>query len=171
MFVSASGTLFRPALLVRAVVLGLISWTGECIAFFLILTGLGLDGSMRLLLIATFILAVTSIAGGASMLPGGLGVADAGIAALLVLLIDERAGMSNAIAAAATLLIRFSTLWFAVVIGALAVVSLERHSRSRWQRAEPEESVQSAPGTHQRSDEGREAASSGIVPVRDGGEP
>ncbi|GIW04577.1 MAG: TIGR00374 family protein [Thermomicrobiales bacterium] len=171
MFVSASGTLFRPAILLRAVMLGLISWTGECVAFFLILTGLGLDGSLRLLLIATFILAVTSIAGGASMLPGGLGVADAGIAALLVLLVDERAGMSNAIAAAATLLIRFSTLWFAVAIGALAVVSLERHSRSRQQRAEPEESVQSAPGMHQRPDEGRESASSGRVPVGDGGEP
>ncbi len=171
-FVAASGTLFRPSMLLRAVGLGLISWTGECIAFFLILTGLGLDGSVRLLLIATFILAVTSIAGGASMLPGGLGVADAGIAALLVLLIDRDAGMSNAIAAAATLLIRFSTLWFAVAIGALAVLSLERRAEWRPRRTESMESVQSgAAERQQHGDKENEAAPSGVMPVQDGGEP
>jgi uncharacterized membrane protein YbhN (UPF0104 family) len=130
-FVDASGVLFRPSVLMKAVGLGVISWSGECFAFFLVLIGLGIEPSAELLLIATFILAISSLAGGASMLPGGLGVADAGIAGLLVLLVKDEE-MTRSVAAAATILIRFATLWFAVILGAVALASLER----RWGRAE-----------------------------------
>jgi uncharacterized membrane protein YbhN (UPF0104 family) len=131
-FVDASGSLFRPGILVRAVGLGILSWAGECVAFYLVLDGLGINPSAQLLLAATFILAVSSLAGGASMLPGGLGVADASIAGLLVLLVNDD-GMTRSVAAAATILIRFATLWFAVLIGAVALAGLER----RLGRAEP----------------------------------
>jgi glycosyltransferase 2 family protein len=130
-FIDASGTLFRPAILLKAVGLGIISWSGECIAFLLVLIGLGIEPSAELLLIATFILAISSLAGGASMLPGGLGVADAGIAGLLVLLVKDEE-MTRSAAAAATILIRFATLWFAVILGALALALLERS----WGRVE-----------------------------------
>jgi len=140
-FIDASGTLFRPGVLVRAVALGVTSWSGECVAFFLVLVGLGVDASPRLLLVATFILAISSLAGGASMIPGGLGVAEAGIAGLLVLTLKDD-GMTHATAAAATIVIRFATLWFAVILGAPVLANLER----RWGRVErADQPVQSAP--------------------------
>lgn len=124
-FLDATGTLMTPRILMQATAIGVISWAGECVAFFLILYGLGLDATWTLLLSATFILAVSSIAGGASLLPGGLGVTDASVAGMLVLLVDDPS-MNRAIAAAATLLIRFATLWLAVLIGAIALTIVQR---------------------------------------------
>ena len=90
--------------------------------------GLGINATWSLLLGATFILALSSLAGGASMLPGGLGVTDATVAGMLMLLIDDPS-MNRTVAAAATLIIRFATLWFAVLIGAIALALLERFTR------------------------------------------
>jgi uncharacterized protein (TIRG00374 family) len=106
-----------------AVGLGLISWAGECLAFYLVLLGLGFAPDTTLLLQATFILAMATLVGAASMLPGGLGAADASVTGLLLLLV-RAAPMSQPVAVAATLLIRFCTLWFGVLLGlvALAVV-------------------------------------------------
>ena len=127
-FVDASNQLYKPKLLTQAVGLGVISWAGECVAFYLVLIGLGIDAGWQLLLTATFILAVSSLAGGASMVPGGLGVADASVAGMLVLLVDDPS-MNRAVAAAATLIIRFATLWFAVLLGAIALPIVERYIR------------------------------------------
>jgi uncharacterized membrane protein YbhN (UPF0104 family) len=161
-FVDASGALFRPGILVRAIGLGIVSWSGECLAFFLVLVGLGVDPSPRLLLIATFILAISSLAGGASMLPGGLGVADAGIAGLLVVMLKDE-GMTRSVAVAATILIRFATLWFAVLLGAVALASLER----KWGQVETaEQPVQSASQTEIRSDNDTPG---GLEAIGDGG--
>jgi uncharacterized membrane protein YbhN (UPF0104 family) len=130
-FLDSSRLLLRPRLLATAVALGVASWAGECLAFWLILGGLDLPLTGELLLIATFVLAVSSIAGALSLLPGGLGVADASVAGMLLLLVtDER--MTRGAAAAATLLIRFATLWFAVLLGAVALALLQRH----WRRIE-----------------------------------
>jgi uncharacterized membrane protein YbhN (UPF0104 family) len=63
-----------------------------------------------------FILAFSTAIGGASALPGGLGAADATIAGMLTLLV----GLPVSTAAAATLLIRFGTLWFGVGLGLAA---------------------------------------------------
>jgi len=124
-FVHASAELLGARLLAGAVGLGIVSWAGECVAFFLVLVGLGLDPSWHLLLVATFVLAVSSIVGALSMLPGGLGVADASVAGMLLLFLpgDE---MTRGTAVAATLLIRFATLWFGVIIGVVALAMLER---------------------------------------------
>ena len=124
-FLDASNALYRPRLLVGAVALGVVSWAGECLAFFLILTGLDLPASWHLLLVATFVLSASSIFGALSVLPGGLGVAEASITGMLLLLVDDPE-MTRSTAVAATLLIRFATLWFAVILGALALATLER---------------------------------------------
>ncbi len=65
-----------------------------------------------------FILAVSSLIGSASGLPGGLGTADGSMLGLTHLLITS----SKAIAGAATLLIRLCTLWFGLGIGVIALV-------------------------------------------------
>jgi uncharacterized protein (TIRG00374 family) len=123
-FFSASNVLFQPRLVAGMVVLGVISWFGECVAFFLVLCGLGFDASWRLLLIATFVLAVSSVFGAVSMLPGGLGVAEASMAGMLLILLEDD-GISRGAATAATLIVRFATLWFAVFLGfaAMAIIS------------------------------------------------
>ena len=124
-FLDTSNLLLRPKLLVGAVAVGILSWGLECIALYLILLGLGLEASWHLLLIATFVLSVSSVFGAISMLPGGLGVAEASVTGMLLLLIDDPA-MTKGVAAAATLLVRFSTLWFAVLLGFAALALLRR---------------------------------------------
>src|SRR5690606_15807884 len=88
-FYESTYLLLRPGNLLFATAIGVISWSGECLAFALILTGLGLPFTWSLLATATFILAIATIAGAISMLPGGLGAAEASIAGLLLLLVHE----------------------------------------------------------------------------------
>lgn len=122
----SSRLLFSFKSLAVAIGLGIISWGAECVAFFLILVGLGVTPSPSLLLQATFILAVANLVGAVSMLPGGLAAAEGSIAGLLLLL---RVTNSATIAAAATLLIRLATLWFGVAVGAIALVFVGRLTR------------------------------------------
>lgn len=120
--------LLRPRPFLTAVGIGVVSWFGECVAFFLVIVGLGIPGSWDLLLAATFVFASSTWIGGASMLPGGLGAAELSVAGLLLLVVDDPL-MTTSLAGAATLLIRFATLWFGVLIG---VVGLWRVST--WDR-------------------------------------
>jgi glycosyltransferase 2 family protein len=114
----SSYRLFSPRSTVLAVSLGFLGWSCECIAFFLVMLGLGFNGSMILLVQCTFILAASSLIGSVSMLPGGLGAADASIGGLLLVSIEN---ITKQTASAATLLIRFCTLWFGVTLGLLTL--------------------------------------------------
>jgi uncharacterized protein (TIRG00374 family) len=144
-FFRASAILLRPRLLAPTVGLSVLSWSGECFALFLVLIGLGIDGSLELVLIAAFVIGISSLAGGFSMLPGGLGVADASMAGMLVLLVHDDA-MTRSVAVAATLLIRFATLWFGVLIGAIALTTLEKgKSSSDFSISEREQSAPAPP--------------------------
>jgi uncharacterized protein (TIRG00374 family) len=107
-----------------AVGVGFVSWGGECVAAYLILVGLGAPPGWLLLNQATFALAVGSLVGSASLMPGGIGAAEGTVAAIL----DLVAHLPLAVAAAATLLIRLCTLWFGVALGAIALVVLSRRA-------------------------------------------
>jgi glycosyltransferase 2 family protein len=113
LFYEGSFTLFRPKALLIAVGLGTISWLGEGLGFFVILTGLGVPASLHTAAMAVFVLSFSIVIGAASTLPAGLGVSEASIAAMLALLL----GLEADVSAAATLLIRFATLWFGVGLG------------------------------------------------------
>ncbi len=106
---------WRPLLL--AVLIGLVSWSGECGALYFVFTGLGVAPGFALLIKATFILAFSSLVGSASGLPGGLGVAEGSVLGLTRLLISASAALGGA----ATLLIRFCTLWFGLALGVIAL--------------------------------------------------
>ena len=110
--------LFRVRNLLIAVGIGLVSWGSETVAFYLVLTALGLPPSLVLAVQAAVIIATSSLVGAASMLPGGLAAAEGSLAGLLLIL-----GVTHdpSVAAAATLLIRFATLWFGVVIGLIGL--------------------------------------------------
>ncbi len=131
----ASQILFAGKNLLFAVGLGVISWGGECVAFYLILIGLGLPASPTLLVQATFILASASLVGAVSMLPGGLAAAEGSIAGLLIVL-----GVTGSptIAAAATLMIRLATLWFGVIVGSVGLILVGRQTRLADLPAEPD---------------------------------
>jgi glycosyltransferase 2 family protein len=120
-FYEGSYQLFRPKALLVGVSLGTISWLGEGIGFYFILKGLAVPGGWNTLSIAVFVLAFSTVIGAISALPGGLGAAEASIAGMLILLLS----LTGDTAAAATLLIRFATLWFAVTLG-LAVWAFYR---------------------------------------------
>ena len=109
--------LLIPRNLLWAVILSFLSWGSECVAFYLVLAGLGFPGTPSLLLQASFIFASSAILGAVSFLPGGLGVADASLAGLTLLL----TGASRSLSVAASLLIRLSTLWFGATLGLVAL--------------------------------------------------
>jgi uncharacterized membrane protein YbhN (UPF0104 family) len=70
-------------------------------------------------------------------LPGGLGVAVASVAGMLLILLEDD-GIGRGVATAATLIIRFATLWFAVFLGfaALAIISRKLAASARATQAD-----------------------------------
>ena len=117
-FYEGSFALFKPGATLVAVGLGWISWLGEGIGFYIILLGLGVPPSLETAAISIFILSFSTVIGAVSALPGGLGAAEASISGMLILLL----GLDPGTAAAATLLIRFATLWFGVGLGLIVWV-------------------------------------------------
>ena len=115
---ASARVLLSPALLLSAVAIGIVSWSGECVAFYLVLLGLGFHAGWTLLIQAAFVLAVSTLIGSATLLPGGLGTAESTSAVLLVAV----AHASRADAVAATLLIRLCTLWFGVGVGVVSLL-------------------------------------------------
>lgn len=103
----------RPRALAYCVLIGTVSWFFESVAFYFVFIGLGYKVS---LLAATFTLAFSTVVGALSMLPGGLGAAEGSILGILLFL-----GVPGSIAGGATIIIRFCTLWFGVLLGLAAL--------------------------------------------------
>jgi len=117
------GRFARPSVLVPALLCGLIGWSAEAWAFHLLLGWFGASTGFATAL-AIFIF--STLAGGLTGAPGGLGGAEAAMVALLAL-----DGTPLGTAVAATALIRATTLWFAVGIGILAFPFAERATAMR----------------------------------------
>ncbi|MEM7719102.1 MAG: lysylphosphatidylglycerol synthase transmembrane domain-containing protein [Pseudomonadota bacterium] len=110
-----------PKLLAATGALSLVGWMAEAYAFHLLLAWLGHDIGLWK---ATGIFIFATLAGGLTGAPGGLGGAEAAIVALLLL-----DGVPAEVAVPATLVIRVTTLWFAILIGILVFPSAERLSQ------------------------------------------
>lgn len=126
----SSYRLFSPKSSLVGVGLGILGWACECSAFFLVMLGLGFNASLEMLIKCTFILASSTLIGSVSLLPGGLGAADGSIDGLLHVAFSN---ISAATSSAATLLIRFSTLWFGVTLGLATLLIFHR----RFEQAAP----------------------------------
>ena len=113
-----SGRCFSLPMLFYGISLGLIAWGAEGFAFYYIMRLLGSDLSLP---VALFIYAFSMLVGALSFLPGGLGGAEATMIALLMLY-----KVAQPQAVAATILIRLATLWFAVLLGVIALSLPER---------------------------------------------
>ncbi len=104
------------------IILSIFAWSFECLSFYIVINGFSVIGLPHIdIFTATFVYGFATIAGAITMLPGGLGATDASITGLLVFL-----GLTKSIAVASTLLIRAATLWFAVVVGIIAVMIYQR---------------------------------------------
>jgi uncharacterized membrane protein YbhN (UPF0104 family) len=118
--------LSRPSVLAWSTALAMAAWAAEGLGFALVVRGFpGADIALGLALV---IYAATTIAGAISFLPGGLGVTEG---AMTLLLVENALGVDRGTATAATLVTRFATLWFAVVLGVLALALVRRRIAAR----------------------------------------
>ncbi len=106
--------LFSTKSLVYTVSIGVVSWGLEGFVVYFAVMALGGEISI---LGSIFVVSVSSLLGAISFLPGGLGVAEGSIMAILIL-----TGTDREIAAAATVITRFSTLWLGVFVGIIGLV-------------------------------------------------
>jgi len=134
-FYDSSNALLAPARLAAMTLLSVVSWGFEVLGFYFVLVGLGLDASWDLLLKASFIMPAATLASAILLTPGGLGVAEGGITGLSQVLLD----LPKSQAAVATLLIRFGTLWFGVIVGLIALALVSRHLSAAARRRLAEE--------------------------------
>jgi uncharacterized membrane protein YbhN (UPF0104 family) len=107
---------FAPLPFAGGLLIGLAGWGAEAFAFGALLSALGVDLAP---VTSVFIYSFAMLAGAASFLPGGLGGAEAAMMAVLDLV-----GVPSATAVAATVLLRLTTLWFAVGLGVAAIATL-----------------------------------------------
>jgi uncharacterized protein (TIRG00374 family) len=110
-------TITAPRHLVWPTALSIVGWGLEGVGLWLILKGFGQSTSPTL---TGFFYATATLAGALVPVPGGLGVTDK-------LLEEQMARLGHVPAATATsamLLARFATLWFAVIVGFVALAIL-----------------------------------------------
>lgn len=113
--------LSRPLALTGSTALSVVAWLAECVGFALIVDAF--PGTAVPFGLAVLIYASTTVAGALSFLPGGLGVTEG---AMTVLLVQGSHGVDAPTAAAATILTRLATLWFAVGLGVIAMAIARR---------------------------------------------
>lgn len=90
-----------------------IAWGAEALAFYFLLLWCGYDVGFTF---AMFVYAISMLVGALTFLPGGLGGAEAAMVSLLIW-----QGIDAQSALAVTIFIRLTTLWFAVILGVIAL--------------------------------------------------
>lgn len=115
-FYESATILFGMRNLTIGVLVGVVCWGAEGIAYYLVLVGFGVTPGADVLMVAVFIFCISTVIGAAVALPGGLG----GMEGSLVALSGQLLAMSAASATAAALLIRFCTLWLGVLVGVVS---------------------------------------------------
>ena len=118
-FHGASNELLSTGPLIVGTVISFVSWGFECLGVYLCAVGLGADLGF---LAVVFVFAVSSLLGVLSMLPGGIGAVEAGLALQFVAV----GGLSRGLAGALTLVIRLATLWFATIVGIVGLLIVRR---------------------------------------------
>lgn len=113
---ASSRALWRGRLLWQVQGLSVLAWFAEGLGAWLVLRTLMPEMALET---GLFIYGFAMIVGALSFMPGGLGGTEATMTGLLVL-----QGLSVPEAVAATVVIRLATLWFAVLLGLLAVLRL-----------------------------------------------
>jgi uncharacterized membrane protein YbhN (UPF0104 family) len=124
--------LMRRDTVAWALALGTGAWALECVAFYVVLTGFGVEGGVGLMGQAAFIYPLATLLGTFSFLPGGIGIAEGGIAGML----RATAGTSAAVATASALVIRFAIVGLGVLAGLPSFLLLGKRSLTKTARPE-----------------------------------
>ncbi|WP_380057107.1 YbhN family protein [Falsihalocynthiibacter sp. SS001] len=104
-----------------ATLLGGLGWFAEGAAFYYLMTWMGADISLATCVV---IFVFSTLAGGLTGAPGGVGGAEAAMVALLTI-----EGIPLSMSLPATAVIRLTTLWFAIAIGFIIFPIAEKYSR------------------------------------------
>ena len=125
--------LLAPRELVLPVLIAAAGWSLECLGFWLVAGALVEGGLPLSFAVTTF--SLSAVAGAVLIVfPGGLGVTEASMGGLLArryAALGVAREAAQAKAAAATILIRLCTLWFAVALGLVAATVFSRlHERA-----------------------------------------
>jgi glycosyltransferase 2 family protein len=112
-------TLVRPSNLVTPALLSIVAWAFECVSLWVVLRGFGQSTSLRL---STFFYATSTLAGALVPVPGGLGVTETSLQEQMQAL----GHVAPTVSTGAMILVRFATLWFAVLVGFGALSLLKR---------------------------------------------
>jgi uncharacterized protein (TIRG00374 family) len=112
-------TLVKPSNLALPTMLSIGAWALECTALWVVLRGFGQTTGYGL---ATFFYATSTLAGALVPVPGGLGVTETSLQGQL----QELGRVPATTATAAMILVRFATLWFAVLVGFVSLSALKR---------------------------------------------
>ena len=115
-------TMLRPRNLAVPALLSVAAWSLECLALWVILRGFGESTSPPL---CVFFYATSTLAGAVASTPGGLGVTEGALAKQM----REVGHVTSGTSTAAMMLVRFATLWFAVLLGFVALEVLKRRHR------------------------------------------
>ncbi len=114
----SSQKLLSLSKLILPLLLSLLAWACEAIGLYLTLYSFG---TLLSPLAAIFVYSAATLFGVLTFLPGGIGSTEATMVGLLTLL-----GVSSSISVPATVIIRFCTLWFAVILGYFFLLSAEK---------------------------------------------
>jgi uncharacterized protein (TIRG00374 family) len=117
--IDSASALLKPSLLLGGTFLALVAWGLEGVALYCLFHYLG--ASSITLYQAVLIHTSSGLIGALSLLPGGIGGAEAMNISLSMLF-----GASQPIAVTATLLIRLMTLWYAVFIGMILLLWMQK---------------------------------------------
>ncbi len=112
-------TMLKPQNLVLPSLLSAGAWMLECLSLWVILGGFGETTSIPL---CTFFYATSTLVGAIVPVPGGLGVTESSLMAQMT----QLGHVQESHATGAMILVRFATLWFAVVVGFLALSVMKR---------------------------------------------
>ncbi len=111
--------LVAPRNLLVPAVLSIGAWSLECLSLWVILRGFDQGTSMPL---CVFFYATSTLAGALVPVPGGLGITEGALQEQMI----EIGHVSASEATAAMILVRFATLWFAVLVGFVALSLLKK---------------------------------------------
>ncbi len=109
----SSYQMLKPLPLIYMTLLSLVSWSFECLGYYIILINFNIEVSF---LWAAFSYGFAIIVGAITMLPGGLGVTEGSLTFMLI-----RNNFPKDLAVASTFIVRVVTLWFAVLVGIFSV--------------------------------------------------
>jgi len=127
----AMRTCLAPVPFMVTIVMSLVAWWAECVGYWLVFKGMSVSAGLD---VSTFLYAFSTVFGAPS--PGGMGMADV---ALVEGARELIAGLTDGQAVASSLLIRIATLWFGVLLGAGALLYMERVIK---RHADPSEAIE-----------------------------